>query len=70
MDLKWSKGILPPAKDKGGAPHFRKIVAAVLTSYNGRLLAHEYIRSYASIHFLNIVTKTFILHSIGVNEKG
>ena len=71
MDLEWSEGILAAAKDKGGAFYCCwKIVSAVWPSHDGVLVAHEYFRPYASIHFLNIVTKLFVLHSVGVNDKG
>jgi len=70
MDLKWGEGVLPPAKDKGGALDCCKIVSAVRPPYDGGLLTHEYLGSQPAIHFPNIVTKLFILHSIGVKKKG
>ena len=70
MDLEWSEGILSAAKDESGASYRWKIVSAVRPSYDSGLLTNEYLRSYTSIHFLDIVTKLFVLHSAGVNDKG
>jgi hypothetical protein len=70
MDIEWRESILAAANDKGGAFYCWKIVSAVWPSYDGVLVTHEYFRAYTLVHLLNMVTKLFVLHSVGVNDKG